>query len=194
MRPNDEVKDDRLRVGMRPKEVYKIALWLVVFDILAFSATMLSRFVFSLTPVDALKTIYLHKESVSSAFLILLIFGLLLLTIAWTLVLSRKKVAIGFYVTSLVLMYFPSILFIWVINGVEFLFEAIRLVVAGALLYHLTFNDIEAREEEPEKDQKQEKDKKKKAKDDREEERKRRLLGDHLNHFHDEDDFIGEER
>jgi len=189
MRPNDEVKDDRLRVGMKPKEVYKIALWLVVFDIITFSATMLARFVFSLTPVDALKPLYLHKESVSSAFLIILIFGVLLLTIAWTLVLSRKKVAIGFYVTSLVFMYFPSILFIWVVNGVEFFFEAIRLLVAGALIYHLIFNDIEAMEEESEKDKKQDKNKKRTAKGEGEDYRNRGLAGDHLTHFNDEDDL-----
>lgn len=138
---------------MKPKKVFSTAKWLVIFDILALSATLLTRFVFGLTPPNSLKSIYDFglKEKVASVFFYIFIGSLIMVVVAWTMILCRKRKANIIYTLSIVLGYFPTFYFIWVVNGWEHFFGAVRLIISGALIYHLKVFDIEAKEEiEPE--------------------------------------------
>ncbi len=144
---------------MNPKKVFNIARLLVIFDILALSSTLIARFVLGFTPPNALKSIYEfgYKETVASVFFYIFIGSLIMVVIAWTMILCRKKKAIIVYIVSIVLGYFLTFYFIWVVNGVENICGTVRLLVGGALIYHLWANDIEVKEEiKPEESDKDE--------------------------------------
>ena len=121
---------------------------LAIWDIGLTISTIIIGSIELLTPPDALNPIYVNQRY-SSSFTIIFFLRFIPAVIAWTLILSRAKIAkiVGYYVVSIITWYFLTVLFIWVMNGVEYLCGAARLIIAGALIYHLKYNDTDSKEE-----------------------------------------------
>jgi len=132
---------------MTPKKVVWVARLLVIADIILLGLTLFSRFISWFTPQNPLKSMYVFKEPLSSIFYFIFIASILAVVIAWTMIFCKKKKALYFYGISIFLGYFPTFFLVWAVNGIENFFGTLRLLICGALIYHLLGNDYEAQEE-----------------------------------------------
>lgn len=128
---------------MESKKVLSIGRLLVLGDILMVILTIITGLVF--TQENALKLMHTYSESVSYTFTIILLLTLILSAVAWTMIFFGKK-ARWVYIFSIFFNYAPTIAFIWVVNGVENGFGILRLLISGAIIYHLWINETETEE------------------------------------------------
>jgi uncharacterized membrane protein YphA (DoxX/SURF4 family) len=128
---------------MEAKKVLSIGRLLVLGDILMVTLTIITGLV--LTQENALKSMHTYSESVSYTFTIILLLTLILSAVAWTMIFFGKK-ARWVYIFSIFFNYAPTIAFIWVVNGIENGFGTLRLLISGAIIYHLWANEIETEE------------------------------------------------
>jgi hypothetical protein len=167
---------------MNTKRDFIRARFLVFGDIIFTGLTILTGWVWDCTPADALSSTYLDQvsDTLSYVFFIMFILSLMLVIVAWTIVLSGSKkriAAIIFYALSIIFGYCSTFPLIWAVNGFEHMFGTLKLLVSGALIWHLYITDIEGKEEEkseskPKKDDIPDR----KVKEDENEMRKQRIL------------------
>lgn len=127
------------------------ARFLVIMDIIFTTLTILTGWILNFTPPDALNPTYQEQVSESLAYFLFILFiiGIMLMIIAWTMIICRKgKKAIIFYAFSIIIGYFSTFYFIWVVNGVEHIFGSLKLIVSGALIWHIHITDLEDKEEQ----------------------------------------------
>lgn len=165
---------------MNTKKSFRRAKFLVFWDIIFTTFTILSGWVLDCTPSDALNSTYQDQVSDSLSFVLFIIFiiSLMLMLIAWTMILCRKgKEAIIFYAFSILIGYCSTFYFIWAVNGYEHIFGTLKLLVSGALIWHLHTSDIEGKEEEKSEGKpKEDEIPDRKAEEDENEMRKQRIL------------------
>lgn len=128
---------------MAAKKVYNIGRLLVLGDIVLVALTIITGLVFT-QPVT-LKSMYTYSDSVTHFFTIILLLSLTLSAVAWTMIFYRKK-AKWVYIFSIFFNYAPTLAFVWVVNGVENIFGTLRLLVSGAIIYHLWTRESETEE------------------------------------------------
>jgi hypothetical protein len=136
---------------MNSKKEFRRAKFLVFFDIIFTALSIITGWVLKCTPADALNPKYQEEVSDSLSFFLFLLFiiGLVLMLISWTMILCREgKKAIKVYAFAIPIGYCSTFYFIWVVNGFEHIFGALKLLVSGMLIWHLHITDIKAKEEQ----------------------------------------------
>jgi hypothetical protein len=144
-------KRNKREEKMNTKRDFLRAKFLVFLDIIFTGLTILTGWVWECTPEDALNPKYQDQVSDSFSFVLFMLFilSLMLVIVAWTMILCRKgKGAIAFYGFSILFGYFSTFFFIWAVNGYEHIFGTLKLLVSGALIWHLNITDIEGKDEE----------------------------------------------